>query len=180
MSSGEAVFQADNMPVKLVAIRKISAMETAGISLKGYEENEEFVTHSWVARQLIDAGLARLAEQLVDISELSRIHYMERIHPVDRVAPLPERFYQRTYLTLSELTRSAKDRSGSDEARSRFVGMYRDILEGRIRKIVRLASLSANTDQTKSLTAEEKSLFEKLALETRIWRSEMLALAGED
>jgi len=174
----EAVFELDNMPVKLVAQRKIPHMETAGISLKGYEENEEFVTHFWVARPLIYAGLARLADQLVDLSELSRIHYMERIHPVDRVAPLPDKFYQRIYLTLDELARTGEGDSGSYEARSRIAGMYRDIVEGRIRKIVRFASLSVPTEQTRNLTTEEKVLFEKLALETRNWRSRMLGLTG--
>lgn len=178
MQSDEAVFEVDNMPVKLVAQRKIPRMETAGISMKGYEENEEFVTHFWVARPLINTGLARLVDQLVDLSELSRIHYMERIHPVDRVAALPDKFYQRIYLTLNELARAGKDDAGSHETRSRFVGMYRDILEGRIRKIMRFASLSARTEQTKNFTMEEKILFEKLALETRNWKSRMLSLTG--
>lgn len=177
LSSDDFLFELDNLPVKLVAVRKIPRMETSGLLLKGYEENEEFTANLWIAKTLVESGVARFTGEEVEMQELSRIHYMERIQPLERLMLLPARFYQRVYLTLSEMRRSVRGDMGRIEIYSKFVGMLRDILESRIRKIVRLASLGTPTDQTRSLTPEEKVLFEEVSTAISSWRSKMLRLA---
>lgn len=131
----------------------------------------------WIGKVLIESGIARLTGEEVELSELSRIHYMERIQPLDRLMPLTARFYQRVYLTISEMKRGVRGDVGHIETYNKFVGMLRDIIEGRIRKIVRLASLGTTTDQTKNLTPEERSLFEAVSAAISAWRSKMLHLA---
>lgn len=173
------LFEFDNVSVRMVAVRKIPKMETSGLLLKGYEENEEFTVNLWVGKELIESGLARFTGEAIESSELSRIHYNERMQPLDRLALLPERFYPRVYLSLSEMRRGIRGDLARIETYNRFLGMFRDILEGRLRKIVRLASLGASTDQIKNLTPEEKTLYEELSSILSGWRSTMMSLVGE-
>lgn len=173
-------FEFDNVEVRMVAVKKIPKMETSGLDLKGYDENEEFTVNLWIGRELIESGSARFVEtEEIGASELGKIHYMERIQPLERLASLPERFYQRIYLTLNNMRR----RLGGDLTRiemyKRFIGMFRDVLEGRVRKIVRLASFRASTDQIKNFTPEERALYEELSSIISSWRSSILDLVEE-
>jgi len=179
LSLEDLLFEFDNDSVRMVAVRKIPRIETSGLLLEGYEENEEFTVNLWVGRELVESGLARFAEEEIGSQELGRIHYMERIQPLGRLAPLPERFYQRVYLTLSSLRRRARGDLARIEAYNRLVGMFRDIVEGRVRKIVRLASFGASTDQVKNLAPEERRLYEELSSIISSWRSNILRIAGE-
>jgi len=173
------LFEFDNVLVRMVAVRKIPKMETSGLILKGYEENEEFTVNLWIGKEFVESGLARFAGEEIVVSELSKIHYNERMQPLDRLAVLPERFYPRIYLSLSNMRRGLKGDIARIEAYNRFLGIFRDILEGRLRKIVRLASLGASTDQIKSLTPEEKALYDELSSMFSGWRSTMTSLVGE-
>lgn len=175
----DLLFEFDNVSVRMVAVKKIPEMETSGLHLKGYDGNEAFTVNLWVGRELVESGLARFAEEEIGTSELGKIHYMERIQPLERLAPLPERFYQRIYLTLSDMRRRVRGDLARIEMYNRFVGMFRDILEGRVRKIVRLASFRTSTDQIRNFTPEERALYEELSSIILSWRSSMLSLVGE-
>jgi len=173
------LFDFDNVPVKVAAFRKIPKIETSGLSLKGHEEKEEFTVNLWIASELVESGLASFVGEEIEVSELSKIHYSERMQPLDRLALLPERFYPRIYLSISEMRRGIRGDPARFDMFNRFTGMFRDILEGRIRKIVRLASLGAPTDQTKNLTPEEKILYGELSSIFYSWRTTMMNLVGE-
>lgn len=175
----DLLFDFDNVLVRMVAVKKIPKMETSGLLLKGYEENEAFTVNLWVGRELVESGLARFDEEEIGASELGKIHYMERIQPLERLAPLPERFYQRIYLTLSDMRRGVRGDLARIEMYNRFIGMFRDILEGRVRKIVRLASFAASTDQIRNFTPEERALYKELSSIISSWRSSISGLVGE-
>ena len=61
------LFDFDNVPVKVVALRKISKMETSGLALKGYEEKEEFTVNLWVAKELVESGLAHFVGEEIEV-----------------------------------------------------------------------------------------------------------------
>lgn len=173
------LFDFDNVSVKMVALRKIPKMETSGLPLKGYEEKEEFTVNLWVAKELVESGLARFVGEEIELSDLNNIHYNERIQPLDRLVLLPERFYPRIYLSIFNIRRGIKGDLVRIEMYNKFLGMFRDVLEGRVRKIIRLASLGASTDQIKNLTPEEKTLYNELSSLISGWRSSMTRLMEE-
>ncbi len=174
-STNSLAFEFENMVVNLVALRKIPEIDTAGIKVKETEAGGRLAVNLWIAWELMQAGLARLADEVVSGEEWTQVHYRERFQPLGRPTPLPDDFFSRIYLTFKEdVRRAAVDesrREGVDRAR----GMYRDILESRIGKIVRLASAEAAAD-TRQLQPEEGTLYKELHAIISSWREEMREL----
>ncbi|HUS79602.1 MAG TPA: hypothetical protein VM050_13185 [Patescibacteria group bacterium] len=166
-------FEFENAPVRIVATRKIPEIETAGITVKETEAGRELMVNLWLAWELIEAGVARLYEEGITDEEWTQIHYRERFQPLGQPTPLPEDFYRKAYLTFKQaLKRSSSDRSTDVE---RLGGRFRDILESRIGKIMRLASAEASA-QTKGLQPEEEALYRELNSLIASWRKEIREL----
>ncbi len=175
---GSLHFEFENMPVRLVATRKIPNIQTAGLVIEEVEAGKELMTNLWIAWELIDAGLARLLEDGVNDEEWTQIHYRERFQPLGKPLPLPDKFYSKAYLSFKQASkRSAVDPSRL-EGFKRVKGWYRDIIESRIGKITRLASAEA-TAQTRSLQPEEVALYAELRELISSWRKGMRELGGE-
>lgn len=168
----------ENMSVRLVAARKIPRIETAGLTMDEVEVGGDLTVSLWLASELMEAGLARLPNDGISGEEWTQIHYRERFQPIGRLSPLPDRFYSRVHLTFNREKRMA----GADPSRlsdlSRLKGMFRDILESRISKIVRMAS-SEVTAQSRALQPEEVELYMSLHAIVSSWRKEMRSI-GED
>jgi len=165
----------ENMPVRLVATRNIPRMETAGILIEETEAGKELTTNLWIAWELVEAALARFADDGVGSEELTQIHYRERFHPLGRPSPLPERFYPRAYLTFSRLMKEARGDETRLENLRRLRGMFRDVLESRIDRVVKLASAEAAVSP-RPLQPEEAALYGELYALISAWRREMRRL----
>lgn len=174
-SMNSLAFEFENMIVNLVALRKIPEIDTAGIRVKETEAGGRLAVNLWIAWELMQAGLARLADEVVSDEEWTQVHYRERFQPLGRPTPLPDDFFSRIYLTFKEYIR----RATGDESRlagiNRTRGMYRDILESRIGKVVRLASAEAAADK-RQLQPEEGTLYKDLHAIISSWREEMREL----
>jgi hypothetical protein len=166
----------ENVPVRLVASRNIPRMETAGILIEETEASKELIVSLWLAWELVEAGLARFADFGVSNDEWTQIHYRERFQPRGRLAPLPDRYYPRVYLTFKRLEREAGGDSARLEGLNRLRGMYRDILESRINRIVRLASAEAKVSST-ALQPEEVPIYDELHGLVSSWRRKMRGVA---
>jgi len=166
----------ENMPIRLVASRNIPRMETAGIFIEETETGKELIVSQWLAWELVEAGLARFADYGVSNDEWTQIHYRERFQPLGRLAPLPDRYYPRAYLTFKRLEKEAGGDSARLEGLNRLRGMYRDILESRISRIVRLASMEAKVSST-ALQPEEVPIYDKMHGLVSLWRSKMRGVA---
>jgi hypothetical protein len=179
MSSTDSLsFEFENMSVNLVALRKIPEIETAGIKVKETEAGGNLTVNLWIAWELIQAGLARLAAEVISDEEWTQVHYRERFQPLGRPTPLPDDFFSRIYLTFKQdMGRAARNESRR-ESINRARGRYRDILESRIGKLVRLASAEAAAD-TRHLRPEEDTLYKELHSIISSWREEMRELGEE-
>ena len=174
-SIDDVYFDFENMPVGLIATRKIPRIETAGLVIDEAEIGEVLTTSLWIAWELMEAGLARLADEGVSGEEWTQIHYRERFQPLGQPSPLPDNFYSKTYLTFKRDTRSAAGDPARLESLDRTRGRFRDILESRIGKIVRLASAEAAA-QTRALQPEEVALYSDLHFLITSWRKGMREL----
>ena len=168
-------FEFENMPVRLVAVRKIPRLETSGILIEETEANRELTVNLWIARELIEAGLVMFYDDSVSNEEWTQIHYRERFHPPGKLSPLPERFYQRAYLTFSRLMKEAGRDATRLEHLNRLRGRFRDILESRIGKVVRLASVETAASP-RPLQPEEAAFYRELHGLISSWRMEMRRL----
>lgn len=168
-------FEFENLAVELVATRSIPRIETAGSVIEATEAGRNFTTNLWIALELVEEGLARFTVEGVDSDEWTQIHYRERFQPLSRPFPLPDGFYHRAHYTFSRLMKEAKGDTTRLEHLNRLRGMYRDILESRISKIVRLASAEAAILPS-SLQPEESLLYSELHALIASWREEMRKL----
>ena len=168
-------FEFDNMPVRLMATRNIPRIETAGILIDETEAGQELTVNLWIAWELVEAALARFADNGVGNEEWTQIHYRERFQPLGRPFPLPEKFYPRVHLTFSRLMKEARGDTTRLENLNRLRGMFRDILESRIDRVVKLASAEAAAS-SRPLQPEEAALYGELHTLISSWRREMRRL----
>lgn len=179
MSSMDSIyFEFENLPVRLLTTRKIPRIETAGLVIEEVEAGRDLTVNLWIAWELIEAGLARLAEEGVSDEEWTQIHYRERFQPLGKPLPLPDKFYSKVYLSFKQALKRSTGDFSRQEVLNRLKGWYRDILESRIGKVIRIASAEA-TAQTKSLQPEEMALYAELRELVSSWRKKMRELGGE-
>lgn len=168
-------FEFENMPVRLVATRNIPRMETAGILIEETEAGRELTVNLWIAWELVEARIARFANDSIGNEEWTQIHYRERFQPLGLLSPLLDKFYPRAYLTFIRLMREAEGDATRIEHLNRRRGMFRDISESRISKVVRLASAEA-VASSRDLQPEEAALYNKLKTLISSWRREIRGL----
>lgn len=174
-SAGEMSFDFENFQVRLVTLRKIPEVETAGLRIEETEAGGDLTVSLWIAWELIEAGLARLADEGVSGEEWTKIHYRERFQPLGQPSPLPDGFYQKTYTTFKREVKGATGDPSRLKNVDRMKGWFRDILESRISKIVRLASSEASA-QIRVLQPEEAALYQDLNAIVSSWRKGMQRL----
>jgi hypothetical protein len=131
------------------------------------EENVEFNTFYWVARELTRNGLIDYIEATLDNNEWTQIHFKERINPAGPPGPLPDDYYSKAYQSFT----SSEDLNISTYL-NRMRARYRDILESRINRITRLASAEADS-LTRVLQPQEISLYDKVHKIVSKWRKDM-------
>ena len=169
-------FRFENASVKIIANKKIERLEMAGIIIDETEPDREITVRLWLARELVASGLARFSNGIISTEELTQIHYRERFQPLGQLSLLPEDFYKKMYLTLSFLSAESPDSSRAGFV-NRLKGMFRDVLERRMVKILRLASSEASLS-SKELQPEEQSIYDELVKIISSWRSQMKKIGG--
>ena len=173
MSSRSPSLDYENNIVRCKALRNIPDIETVGFKLEAIEENREFTTFYWVARELMRNGLIEYVDEVLDNNEWTQIHFKERINPAGPPSPLPEEFYPKAYQSFT----SAED-ANSLANLNRTRARYKDILESRINRITRLASAEADSP-TRVLQTEEISLYDKVHRIVNEWRDSMREIGEE-
>jgi len=157
----------ENNIVKCKATRNIPEIEIIGYKLNSVEEDNEFNTFYWIARELARNGLIEYDEATLDNNEWTQIHFKERINPAGPPGRLPDDFYSKAYQTFT----SSEDLNDSTYM-NRMRARYRDILESRINRITRLATSEADSP-TRVLQPQEISLYDKIHKIVSKWRKDM-------
>ena len=167
-------FKFENAPVKILATRKIPEIRTPGIVISETDDGRTLVVPLWVAWALSEAGLAKITDKGITDEEWTQIHYREKFQPLGQPSLLPDDFYFNAYLTFKRKIEEASGQ-GRHEDLDRLKGRFRDIMESRVGKIIRLSSAEA-TVQTRELQKEESTLYKELHELISIWRKELRKL----
>jgi len=169
-------FVFENTPVRIIVNRKCPEIELAGLKIGPLQEGKEYEVRFWIAEELEKAGIAHLREEeLLDAMKLHKIHWKERVQSVKQISSLQEDFYPRLRRYLSKLREDAVKKPEKMKEYERASGLSRDIVDCRLKKIISLASASAQTEQfLKSMTREERAIYERLYEIISIWRSRIL------
>jgi hypothetical protein len=179
----DADFVFENAPVKIVANRNSPAIDLPGTKVGPFQEGKEYEVKLWIATELKKAGIAHIRmEDPLDLTMLNKIQWKERVQASQRLTSLPEEFYPKLRRCLEELNEEAikkpEKRADYDKAKN----LSDDITRMRLKKIVALAS--SGRDQAgqilRSLTKEEKYVYECLHKIISEWKTEILKPQGGD
>jgi len=164
----------ENAEVKLRALKKLPRIQTPGIDLPEVQEGHEFVTWFWVAQELVEAGLAEYSEPAVTQTEWTQVHFKERVNPAGPPSQLPEDFYERAYQSFSQVRGDPEKAAQLNRMRAR----YREIIESRIGRIMRLASSEADSSAS-LLSKDEADLYQNIHRIVIEWRDAMREVGEE-
>ena len=171
------------MSVRIVANRNSPEIDLPGVKVGPFQAGKEYEVKYWIAQELKKAGIAHLRmDDPLDLTMLNKIHRKERVQASQRVTPLPEDFYPKLRRYLEELNEEAikKPEYRSDYEKAK--NLSDDITQMRLKKIVSLAS--SGRDQTgqilRSLTKEEKYVYDCLHKIISEWKTEILKTQGGD
>jgi len=179
----DADFVFENTVIKIVANRDSPEIDLPGIKVGPFKEGKEYEVRYWIATELKKAGIAHIRmNDPLNLMMLNKIQWKERVQTSQRVTSIPEEFYPKLRLFLKYLIEQAINnpeiRSDSEKAKN----LSMDILRMRLKKIVSLAS--SGRDQTgqilRSLTKEEKYVYDCLHKIINEWQNEILKPQGEE
>ena len=179
----DADFVFENLVVKIVANRNSPKIDLPGVKVGPFKEGKEYEVRYWIAQELKKAGIAHIRmDEPLDLVMLNKIHWKERVQASQRVTSLPEDFYPKLRRYLEELNEEAikKPEKRSDYEKAK--NLSDDITQMRLKKIVSLSSSAR--DQTgqilRSLTKEEKYVYDCLHKIISEWKTEILKTQGGD
>lgn len=179
----DADFVFENMPVKIVANRNSPAMDLPGSKIGPFKEGKEYEVKFWVATELKKAGIARIRiDEALDLMMLNKIQWKERVQTSQRLTSLPEEFYPKLRRYLEELNEETIKKPEKRANYDKAMNLSEDITRMRLKKIVALAS--SGRDQTgqilRSLTKEEKCVYDCLHRIISKWKTEILKSQGDN
>lgn len=179
----DADFIFENTVVKIVANRNSPEIDLPGTKVGPFQEGKEYEIKYWIAAELKKAGIAHIRmEEPLDLMMLNKIHWKERVQTSQKVTSLPEDFYPKLRRFLEELNEEAikkpEKRSDSEKAKN----LSDDITQMRLKKIVSLASSARDHSGQilRSLTTEEKYVYDCLHKIISEWKTEILKTQGDD
>jgi hypothetical protein len=182
MSIKDADFMFENSLVRVIANRNASEIELAGLKIGPLQEGVELEVRFWAAQELAKAGIVRFREEdTLDAVKLNKIHWKERVQTIKQISPLSDDFYPKLRRFMKDSKKKANSTPEKMAEYDKILRLSRDIVNCRVKKIISLASAPAQTDQfLKSLTAEERALYNHLYDIIAEWRNEILKGGDED
>ena len=172
----ELDFDFENSLVRIVANRNCPKIDLAGVDIGPFEEGSEYRVRYWVARELVNSGIARLRqEEMLDAAKLHKIQWKERVQKTKQVSNLPEEFYPKLRRYLAELREEITKKPNKLREYEKAKQLTQDILNSRLKKIVSLASAPPQTEQTlKNFASEERILYKRIHMIIGEWRTQIL------
>ena len=179
-SLDDADIEFQNSIVKVVALGNLQELNVAENIIGPLQEGREYEMRYWIALELVQARYARFYEEdSMTFSSLNRVHWLEtKLQSGRQLSPLPEFFYSKLRRYLRELREKVtRDASFSGEY-AQASRLAQDIVNCRLNKIVNLATYSQVENILKSLSVEERRVFDSISSIILKWSSKILDLEG--
>ncbi|MCW3981279.1 MAG: DNA replication complex GINS family protein [Candidatus Bathyarchaeota archaeon] len=141
-----------------------------------FTEGKEYEIRFWIAQELEKAYVVRFPEgDMLDVTKLHKTHWKERVQPTNRLSPLQPEFYPKLRRYLKHLEESSQNNTDKLKEREKSKEISQDIVNGRVRKIVALATAPPLTVHAlENLTTEERTLYYSLQETIRKWKNKIL------
>ncbi len=178
MSFGDIHIEFENSPIKMRLLKPVK-LRVCGGDLEASAGAEIEVLY-WISRKLSEAGLAKPADSArMDLIQLSKIHWRETIPATRQISAVGKDFYFKMKEYLSNLRAASKADGSKLMELEKAMGLFEEILNCRIRKILSIASAGAESEEAlKNLTPEERLLLEGVRSVIMAWKG-FAALEGD-
>jgi hypothetical protein len=166
----------ENSPSRITLLREFPETRFGDRTLGPYRMGQEIELSLWTAQHLVQMGYARFKdEEQLTLNTLSTTHYKETLPGSRQLPKLSKSFYFQLRRLLKDLkSQESKDRTKARDL-DKAVGLARDIVNIRVKKIASLgASGEQTTELTSSLTMEEQALYEGIRKEVELWKKDIL------
>ena len=167
-----------NSMVKVVALGNLQELSVAETTVGPLEEGKEYEVRYWIALELVKAGYARFYEDVpMTFVSLTQIHWRETKLPTGRqISTLPAFFYPKLRRYLEDLKKKASTDASIAVEYAQASRLARDIVNCRLKKIVNLATYSREESILRSLSKEERSIFNRVNTMSSEWGSKILKM----
>jgi len=166
----------ENSPSIVNFLREFPETRMGDRVMGPYRQGQEVELPLWITTHLVQMGYAKFREEdQLTVRTLSTTHYKETLPDSRQLPKLSKSFYFQLRRLLKELkAQEAKDRAKGREL-DKAIGLARDVVNIRVRKIASLAASGEQTvELTSNLTAEEVSLFERIRNQVDSWKKDIL------
>jgi len=166
----------ENSPSRVNFLREFPETRMGDRVMGPYRQGQEVELPLWITTHLVQMGYAKFREEdQLTVRTLSTTHYKETLPDSRQLPKLSKSFYFQLRRLLKELkAQEAKDRAKGREL-DKAIGLARDVVNIRVRKIASLAASGEQTvELTSNLTAEEVSLFERIRNQVDSWKKDIL------
>ncbi|MFQ6085869.1 MAG: hypothetical protein ACE5OY_06380 [Candidatus Bathyarchaeia archaeon] len=170
----ETIFS--HTPRRMLALRDCPEIKMAGLTVGPYKKGELFEIEYSIGGILERDGIAKFDEEFIDPQAILKIHWKESVQKAEQLSTLPPNFYPLLRHTLDRLRRGGEKNAERLMEYQRIVEFSKDIVNCRLRKIIRLAAVSVPEKALESLTPEEKALYDELRPIIRGWKSTILGV----
>ena len=130
----------------------------------------------WIAEELVKSGTAKFHEEgILNMAKLSKIHWRETIPTSRQIPSLQKNFF----FMLRRFLRRMNEESKTDPSKmldyEKAMGLSRDIVNCRVRKIISIAAISTSaSEMIKNMAAEEVELYKILNSITNEWKNGLI------
>ncbi|MFH0896592.1 MAG: hypothetical protein V1850_00890 [Candidatus Bathyarchaeota archaeon] len=172
----DADLEFQNSMVKIVALGSLQELSVAETSVGPLQEGKEYTMRYWIALILVKAGYARFYEDdSMTLLSLNKVHWRETKLQIGRqISPLPEFFYSKLRRYLGELKQKATSNASFAGEYNQALRLAHDIVNCRLKKIANLATYSQEESALKSLSIEERSIFEGVSAMVLEWTTKIM------
>ena len=181
LSINDLDFNFHNASTKVIILKNLRSLKLGSITIGPFKEGEEVEAKNWIASELIKAGHARYHDEYaMNGVSLNKIHWREtRLQTGRRISSLPDYFYPRLRRYLHSLKEKATSDASFAVEYDRTVRLAHDIINCRLKKIVRLAAAPSQTENIlRSFTSEELMLYTELHAKISEWNTYIFKIEG--
>ena len=174
-------FDFEHELIRIIIVKDIPNIKLKSFSIGPFKSNQEIELMYWVAEELVKSGLARYRDQdLLDMQKLSKIHWRDTIPTSRQVPSLPRNFYFMLRKFLKGINEERKRDPSKIMLYEKVLGLSKDIINCRVRKIISLAAISTDSRNIiENMAAEEIALYNRLGALITNWKENLIKIGDE-
>lgn len=158
----------ENSQAQVVLSKDVQKLTLLGQVLENLRAGAPLKVYRWVARRLVEAGVAKPSEKVLEQRNILQLEWRERNNSSE-LQPAPEYFYLRVL-----------EEARGDKGARELLPRVKDIYSLRLNKILSLAAKRVSPSMVENITTEERALYEAILAVVEEWFKFVASWEGEE